>query len=376
MQAYSPTITSQDFKPPPTYPMAKISNVTTPSKPSLFNPTTTHPTMTIDNNNSISNTTTTTTTTTTSNTSNTSSSSSSSSASSTTTENKGLRTWTINDFQIGKALGKGKFGRVYLAREKESGYIVALKILVKKELIRDGVEKQLRREIEIQSHLRHPNILRLYGYFYDRKRVYLILEYSSQGELYKSLRLVHHFDPPTSARYFYQIANALDYLHKNKVIHRDMKPENLLLDHLGRVKLSDFGWSVINDLSRRRTTLCGTLDYLSPEVVEGTAHNEKVDLWSLGILLYEFLVGKPPFEEPGQEETYRRIVKGDLQFPDHLHVPDSAKDLISKLLQKQPQNRLPLHLVLQHPFLMEHCQKLMKTSYPSSPRNSFSSSIS
>lgn len=110
------------------------------------------------------------------------------------------RVWTINDFEIGKALGKGKFGHVYLAKERRTGYLIALKMLFKAELVSNNVEKQLRREIEIQSHLRHRNILRLYGYFYDAKRIYLILEYAAQGELYRVLRKQGTFTEPVAAK--------------------------------------------------------------------------------------------------------------------------------------------------------------------------------
>ena len=113
--------------------------------------------------------------------------------------------WSLDDFDVGRALGKGKFGRVYLAREKSSGYVVALKMLFKSELAEAKVEKQLRREIEIQSHLRHPNILRLYGYFYDHKRVYLILEYAGQGELYKQLKKVQYFPEEQAAHVVFNL---------------------------------------------------------------------------------------------------------------------------------------------------------------------------
>lgn len=258
--------------------------------------------------------------------------------------------WKLEDFDIGRPLGKGKFGNVYLAREKASKYIVALKVLFKSQLQKAQVEHQLRREIEIQSHLRHPNILRLFGYFYDECRVYLILEYAPKGELYKNLKEQPEgrFEEGISAKYINQMANALAYCHSKKVIHRDIKPENLLLDAKGNIKIADFGWSV-HAPNSRRGTMCGTLDYLSPEMIEGALHDDKVDLWSLGVLTYEFLVGKPPFEAESNNETYKRITKVDVKFP--THVSTEAKDMISRLLRKVPSQRLSLAEVMDHPWI-------------------------
>ncbi|TPX72691.1 hypothetical protein SpCBS45565_g00266 [Spizellomyces sp. 'palustris'] len=262
------------------------------------------------------------------------------------------RKWSLNDFDVGRALGKGKFGRVYLAREKRSGFVVALKILFKSELANAKVEKQLRREIEIQSHLRHTHILRLFGYFYDAKRVYLILEYAAKGELYKQLSKYGRFSERRASKYIAQMANALGYLHKKNVIHRDIKPENLLLGMKGELKIADFGWSV-HAPNTRRQTLCGTLDYLPPEMVEGRDHGRNVDLWSLGVLCYEFLVGVPPFEDQtSYRATYKRIAQVDLRIPDY--VSAEAKDLISGLLRYNPDERLPLEHVLRHPWLVRY----------------------
>jgi len=259
--------------------------------------------------------------------------------------------WCLNDFEIGRPLGRGKFGSVYLAREKRYKYIVAIKVLQKSQLLKAGVEHQLRREIEIQSHLRHRNILRMYGYFYDAKRIYLILEYSPGGELYKELTRRGRFSERTSAKYISDLSSALRYCHKKHIIHRDIKPENLLVGFNGEIKIADFGWSVHAPTSRRNT-LCGTLDYLPPEMVEGREHDEKVDIWSLGILLYEFLVGSPPFEAEGHSATYRRIQRVDLRFPKGLS--EDSKDLISKLLRKNPEERLPLEMVPQHPWVVRN----------------------
>ena len=258
--------------------------------------------------------------------------------------------WKLSDFIIGKGLGKGKFGRVYLAREKRSGYIVALKVIYKSELETNSVEQQLRREIEIQSRLRHQNILRLYGYFHDPKCVYLILEYAPNGEIYRTLKTTGTFPEDISAKYIYQLTNALIYLHSRHVIHRDIKPENLLIGLKNEIKIADFGWSIHTQNKRR--TLCGTLDYLSPEMVEGKNHDEKVDIWSLGVLCYEFLVGSPPFENENHRETYRKIVNVDLKFPDTLS--NEAKDLITKLLRKEPTDRIPLEQVLNHPWIVHY----------------------
>lgn len=144
-------------------------------------------------------------------------------------------------------------------------------------------------------------------------------------------------------------------MHEKNVIHRDIKPENLLLGLNGELKIADFGWS-IHAPDKKRLTLCGTLDYLPPEMIEGKYHNEKVDLWSLGVLCYEFLVGSPPFEDPSghYQATYSKIAKVDVNFPDY--VSPLARDLIMKLLKKSPEDRLQLDKVLVHPWILQHCE--------------------
>lgn len=126
----------------------------------------------------------------------------------------------------------------------------------------------------------------MYGFFHDDQRIYLILEYASGGTLFNALKRVTKFDEPTSAKYISCLVSALKYLHGRNVIHRDIKPENLLLGHDDQLKIADFGWSV-HEPHSLRTTLCGTMDYLSPEMVEGKPHTNAVDLWSLGVLAYE-----------------------------------------------------------------------------------------
>lgn len=234
-------------------------------------------------------------------------------------------------FEVGRPLGKGKFGRVYLAKERSTGFVCALKVLHKSELQQGKVEKQVRREIEIQSNLRHQNILQLYGHFHDNKRVFLVLEFAGKGELYKHLRRETRFPEWKASQYIAQMAAALRYLHKKHVMHRDIKPENILVGIHGEIKISDFGWSV-HAPNNRRNTMCGTLDYLPPEMIkpgsQDNFYSEKVDLWSLGVLTYEFLVGEAPFEDT-PVMTQRRIARGEMTVP--LFVSPEAKDLIKRV---------------------------------------------
>ncbi|ODV85657.1 hypothetical protein CANARDRAFT_27761 [[Candida] arabinofermentans NRRL YB-2248] len=260
--------------------------------------------------------------------------------------------WSISDFELGRKLGKGKFGKVYCVREKATGFICALKVMDKKELMSYKVEKQFVREVEIQANIRHSNCLQLYGWFYDEKNVYLILEYAAEGELYKLLKEKRRFDEVMASRYIYQVADALNYLHTKHIIHRDLKPENILLHFDNQVKLSDFGWSVYAPNNQRRNTMCGTLDYLPPEMVEAKPHDEKVDVWALGILMYEFLVGRPPFEEENSNMTYKRIAKVDLNIPPF--VTPSAADLIKKLLRYDPGKRIALADIPKHPWITKN----------------------
>ncbi|XP_038709523.1 serine/threonine-protein kinase Aurora-3 isoform X2 [Tripterygium wilfordii] len=255
------------------------------------------------------------------------------------------REWSLQDFEIGKPLGKGKFGRVYLAREVKSKYIVALKVIFKEQMEKYRIHHQLRREMEIQTSLRHPNILRLYGWFHDSERIFLILEYAHGGELYRELRKKSYLSEK-------QAATALAYCHEKHVIHRDIKPENLLLDHEGRLKIADFGWSVQS--RSKRHTMCGTLDYLAPEMVQNKAHDYAVDNWTLGILCYEFLYGVPPFEAESQNDTFKKIVEVDLSFPSTHSVSAEAKDIISRLLVKDSSKRLSLQKILEHPWIIKN----------------------
>lgn len=265
--------------------------------------------------------------------------------------NRQGKSWSLVNFDIGRPLGRGKFGNVYLAREKETKFVIALKVLFKKQISEQGIEHQVRREIEIQSHLRHQNILRMYGFFHDEARIYLILEYAPGGTLFNALKKQpnNRFEEAKSAKYIKCLVSALAYLHEKNVIHRDIKPENLLLGQDDQLKIADFGWSV-HEPNSQRTTLCGTFDYLSPEMVQGKPHTKNVDLWSIGVLAYELLVGSAPFHHENYDITYKKIMKVDYQVPSF--VSKAAAHFIASLLVFDPMKRNPLSQVIRHPWLM------------------------
>ena len=260
--------------------------------------------------------------------------------------------WSIDDFELGKPLGRGKFGHVYLAREKKSKFIVALKMLFKTQLLKTNIQNQLRRELEIQSHLQHENILKMYGFFHDEKHIFFILEYCPGGELYADLKKSQggKFSEEKAADYISQVVQAVKYMHSKDIIHRDIKPENLL-EYDGTIKLADFGWSV-HTPSNRRQTMCGTLDYLPPEMVskgENDYYDKTVDIWSIGVLTYEFLVGRPPFESNSAKETYARISALDYIFP--RNISQDACDFIRMCLQTKSGKRAPLKDLERHRWL-------------------------
>ncbi|KAK5981615.1 Serine/threonine-protein kinase [Trichostrongylus colubriformis] len=266
-----------------------------------------------------------------------------------TTRSDSQKMWVIDDFDIGRPLGKGKFGSVFLARYKPERVVVALKVLFKDQIKKHNVQHQVKREIEIQYHLRHPNILRLKGYFHDQRRVYMILECADAGELYSRLKKKGKLEEPEAARYVRQLADALSYCHAKRVIHRDIKPENILLDGKGNIKIADFGWAVVSSHSRRET-ICGTLDYLPPEMINGHTHDHTVDNWAVGVLLFEMLVGRPPFEYPDQSVTLQMIMNCRFAIPPS--VSEGPSDLMRKLIVKEPCMRLSLAGVLAHSWVV------------------------
>ncbi|EIW72503.1 hypothetical protein TREMEDRAFT_26413, partial [Tremella mesenterica DSM 1558] len=260
--------------------------------------------------------------------------------------------WSLKDFDIGRPLGKGHFGKVYLARVRKPGaesFVLVLKCLAKDEVASKGVQTQVRREIEVMQQLRHPNIIRLYGWFHDSQRIYLMLEYAAgQGELFKHLRKAGRFSESRSARYISQVSDGLAYLHTKNIIHRDIKPENLLLGMQGEVKVGDFGWSVYAPSEDSQRTIAGTLSYVAPEMILGQAYGRAVDIWALGVLTYELVCGAEPF---GADNPRTRICRCELSFPDFVSI--NARSFMHKLLCLTPNERLPLDRIRDEEWIVE-----------------------
>jgi aurora kinase/aurora kinase A len=261
--------------------------------------------------------------------------------------------WTIDDFELGHRLGKGAYGRVYLARARASGYIVCLKIFDKERVQRRRDQPvHVRREIKNQAQMRHANIIQLLGYFYDDTHIYLILEYAARGHFLGALQKVGSFNEQTAAHYLCELCNVISFCHNKHVIHRDLKLENILMGLDGELKLADFGLSVHSPDSTRGTK-CGTPQYEAPELVAGKDYDSRIDVWAIGILLFEFLVGENPFEGLPGTEMSRRIRTGQIVFPEAAQVSEAAQDLVMAFLQVDPGQRILLSQVRSHPWVVE-----------------------
>ena len=174
--------------------------------------------------------------------------------------------------------------------------------------------------------------------FKDKTHVYLTFEYVQGGEIFRLLRQENLFPNDVALFYITEIVLALEYLHQQRIVYRDLKPENLLIASDGHLKITDFGFAKQIGLADRTFTLCGTPEYLAPEIIMSTGHNHGVDWWALGILIFEILAGYPPFYDQNPYEVYRRITVGYFEYP--AQVPINARRLISSLLEQDLSKRL------------------------------------
>ncbi|CAK4080276.1 unnamed protein product [Aphanomyces euteiches] len=234
----------------------------------------------------------------------------------------------ITHFDFGVTLGTGSFGRVRFATHKATGTFWAIKILKKAEIIRLQQVEHMISEKTILMCLDHPFIVNLAGTFQDSRCLYMVLEYVIGGEFFTHLRKAGRFDFNTTKFYSAQVVSIFEYLHSQDFIYRDLKPENLLLDHEGFIKITDFGFA--KRVAFKTYTLCGTPEYIAPEVLLNKGHGKGVDWWTLGILIFEMLAGQPPFCDDDPMGIYQQILSGKINFP--RYFDRNAKALIKRLL--------------------------------------------
>lgn len=244
--------------------------------------------------------------------------------------------WNLDNFEFKTTLGTGSFGRVRLAKHTPSGRICAVKIMKKSEIIRLKQVEHILSEGDILKSIDHPFVVNLWGSFQNRKHLYFIMEFVVGGEFFTHLRRAGRFNNDASCFYAAQVVLIFQYLHSKNIVYRDLKPENILLDHTGNIKLTDFGFA--KKVDYRTWTLCGTPEYIAPEILLNKGHGTPVDWWALGILLYEMLSGNPPFVDDDPMGIYQKILAGRLSFPRSMDKP--AKDLIRKLLTADTTKRL------------------------------------
>ncbi|KAG0757945.1 hypothetical protein G6F57_010319 [Rhizopus arrhizus] len=237
-------------------------------------------------------------------------------------------TTDINDYELIETLGTGTFGRVYLAKERKIKKYYAIKVLKKSEIVKLKQVEHINSERQVLSQINFPFIVQLYCTFQNQMNLYMVQEYVIGGELFRHLRKAGRFTGDTARFYAAEIVLALEYLHSKDIIYRDLKPENILLDSRGYIKIADFGFA--KKVQDRTWTLCGTPEYLAPEIIQSKGHSKSVDWWSLGILIFEMMAGHPPFYDDNHFGTYERILGGKVQYPGYFE--NAAKDLLKKLL--------------------------------------------
>ena len=262
---------------------------------------------------------------------------------------------TIKDFTIISTIGEGSFGKVLLARHNKTQSKYAIKRISKLDKNNQEGKTYFKREIEIMYKIHQNNIVRLFNHFEDNEYCYFVMEYIENGNLFEQPCWKNNKCFPSNevAKIIKEIVCAVYYLHNMvpPIIHRDIKPENVLIDKNGVAKLTDFGWSNYVDSNEIRRTYCGTPVYLAPEMVNEIGHDEHLDIWCIGVLLFELLTGTVPFKGKDYESLNNNIVSLKIIWPKD--ISSTAKNLIGKILKRDPDDRISLVDMLKHPFFKD-----------------------
>ncbi|KAL7148051.1 hypothetical protein ABFS83_06G151300 [Erythranthe nasuta] len=259
------------------------------------------------------------------------------------------------DYQLCEELGRGRFGVVYRCYSAAAGESFACKSIYKDSLSSDPID---RRCLDTEPKILHllsgcPNILRLHNVYEDATYIHLVTDLCDGGDLFDRISSVGRFSEPDAAAILKQLTAAIAYCHRLGVAHRDIKPDNILFDSRGKLKLADFGSAEMFGVSEM-SGVVGTPYYVAPEVLTERSYNEKVDVWSAGVILYIMLAGVPPFFGDGPAETFEAVLRGNLRFPTKIFrsVSPAAKDLLRKMICRDVSRRLSAEQVLRHPWII------------------------
>uniref|UniRef100_A0A8C1E025 Serine/threonine-protein kinase PLK n=2 Tax=Cyprinus carpio TaxID=7962 RepID=A0A8C1E025_CYPCA len=252
----------------------------------------------------------------------------------------------------GKVLGKGGFAKCYEMTDLSSSKVYAAKIIPHSRVSKPHQREKINREIDLHRTLSHKHIVHFYHHFEDKDNIYILLEYCSRRSLAHILKARKVLTEPEVRYYLKQTVSALKYLHDLEILHRDLKLGNLFVNDSMELKVGDFGLAAkLEPVSNRRKTICGTPNYLSPEVLNKQGHGWESDVWALGCVMYTMLLGKPPFETTNLKETYRCIREAHYTIPASLSLP--AKQLISGMLAQNPVDRPHLDDIIRHEFFTQ-----------------------
>ncbi|KAH0462157.1 hypothetical protein IEQ34_009732 [Dendrobium chrysotoxum] len=245
-------------------------------------------------------------------------------------------------YELGRMLGEGSFGKVKFARRVDTGEAFAVKILDRKRILDLKIDEQLKREIATLKLLKHPNVVRLHEVFASKERIYMVLEYVNGGELYDKIASKGRLSEQFGRNIFQQLIDGISYCHDKGVYHRDLKPENVLVDAMGKIKISDFGLSALSQQlwnDGLLHTTCGSPNYVAPEVLSNRGYDGAIsDIWSCGVILYVILTGALPFDDRNLAVLYQKIFKGDTHIPSWL-CP-GAQNMLRRILDPNPRTRI------------------------------------
>lgn len=255
----------------------------------------------------------------------------------------------FHKYEMGRLLGKGTFAKVYYGKQITTNQSVAIKVINKDQVKKEGLMNQIKREISVMRLVRHPNIVQLKEVMATKTKIFFVMEYVKGGELFAKVAK-GKLKEDQARKYFQQLISAVDFCHSRGVYHRDLKPENLLLDENENLKISDFGLSALPEQLRNDGLLhtqCGTPAYVAPEVLRKKGYDgSKADIWSCGVVLYVLLAGFLPFQEENIMKMYTKVFKAEFQFPPWFST--DSKRLISKLLVADPNRRINIQAIMRN----------------------------